>query len=127
MAKVLVVDDDADIRDIYKEALEEAGYQVEVAKDGEEGLGKILQGGFDLILLDIMMPKIDGLTILKRLRDKPPPVYNGPIIVISQLNEERIKNTAIELGAQGYLIKSDLTPDQLLNRISKILQDNTHT
>lgn len=127
MAKVLVVDDDTDIRDIYKEALEEAGYQVEVAKDGEEGLGKILQGGFDLILLDIMMPKIDGLTILKRLRDKPPPVYNGPIIVISQLNEERIKNTAIELGAQGYLIKSDLTPDQLLNRISKILQDNTHT
>lgn len=121
MARVLVVDDDPDIRDIYKEALLEAGYQVDLALDGEEGLGKILQGGYDLILLDIMMPKIDGLTILKKLHDNPPTVYNGPIIVVSQLNEERIKSSALELGARGYLIKSDLTPDQIVDQVSRVL------
>lgn len=121
MARVLVVDDDPDIRDIYKEALLEAGYQVDLALDGEEGLGKILQGGYDLILLDIMMPKIDGLTILKKLHDNPPTVYNGPIIVVSQLNEERIKSSALELGAKGYLIKSDLTPDQIVDQVSRVL------
>lgn len=119
--KILVIDDDPYIEDIYKEVLTEGGYKVDFASDGQDGLTKIFLGGYDLILLDIMMPKIDGLGILKILKDKPPNVYNGPIFVLSVLNQERIIKTALDLGASGYIIKSDLTPDQVLNKISAIL------
>ena len=119
--KILVIDDDPDLRDLYKEVLTEGGYQIDVASDGQEGLTKILLGGYDLILLDIMMPKIDGIGILKRLKDKPPDVYNGPIFVLSVLNQDEIIKKAMDLGAKGYIIKSDLTPDQVLNKISAIL------
>lgn len=127
MAKILVVDDDTDIRDIYSEVLKEAGYEVDLAKDGEEGLKKILLGGFDLILLDIMMPKIDGISVLRKLKETPPGSYNGPVIMLSQLNEEKIKEVAFDLGAKGYLIKSDLTPDQVISKISEIISNTPKT
>lgn len=119
--KILVIDDDPYLRDLYKEVLTQGGYQVDVASDGQEGLTKILLGGYDLILLDIMMPKIDGFGILKRIKDNPPDVYNGPIFVLSVLNQDEIINKALGLGASGYIIKSGLTPDQVLNKISEIL------
>ena len=120
--KILVIDDDPYLRDLYKEVLTQGGYQVDVASDGQEGLTKILQGGYDLTLLDIMMPKIDGLKILKILKDKPPSVYNGPIFVLSVLNQDDIIKKAMDLGAKGYIVKSDLNPDQVLNKISGILE-----
>lgn len=123
--KILLVDDDKDLRDIYAEVLEEAGFRIDVASNGKDGLAKILQGGYDLILLDIMMPKIDGIAILKHLQEKPVSnAYNGPIFVLSQLNQTEIINTAISLGAKGYIVKSSITPDQLLARISQILQES---
>ncbi|KKR83187.1 MAG: hypothetical protein UU29_C0007G0057 [Candidatus Daviesbacteria bacterium GW2011_GWA2_40_9] len=73
--KILIVDDDDDIRNIYKDYLTANGFKVELATNGQEGLSKILQGGYDLILLDIMMPKIDGLGILRRLKEKPLNIY----------------------------------------------------
>ncbi len=121
--RILVIDDDKDIQDIYTEFLTQAGYQVDNAHDGQEGLTKILQGGYDLILLDIMMPKIDGLGLLKKLKENPPQnVYNGPIIVLSALDQDYIITQALNLGAKGYLKKSGMTPDQALNKISEFLQ-----
>ncbi len=120
--KILVIDDDPYLRDLYKEVLTQGGYQVDIASDGQEGLTKILLGGYDLTLLDIMMPKIDGLKILKILKDKPPDVYNGPIFVLSVLNQDEIIKKAMDLGAKGYIVKSDLNPDQVLNKISGILE-----
>lgn len=121
--RILMVDDDNDTRDIYGEFLTGAGYQVDFAKDGEEGLAKILQGGYDLILLDIMMPKIDGLGILKKLQEIPPDpsVYNGPIVVLSALDQDYIVEEAKKLGAKGFLAKSGMTPDQALNKINEFL------
>ncbi|MCL4366591.1 response regulator [Patescibacteria group bacterium] len=123
--KVLVVDDDPDTRSIYQEVLSEAGYKVELAQDGQTGLAKILQGGYDFILLDIMMPKIDGLEILKKLKSSPPDssVYNGPIIVLSALNQQQVIETAMSLGAKGYILKSDLNPGQIVGKISQILEE----
>lgn len=118
--KILLVDDDPDVRDIYEETLSEAGYQVDLAIDGQEGLDKIFKGGYDLILLDIMMPKVDGLTVLKKVKEGSP--WNTPIVVLSQLTEEKTKQEAKDLGAKDYLIKSDLTPDIVLNKISQILK-----
>lgn len=121
---ILVVDDDPDMREIYGEFLAGAGYKVDFATDGQEGLTKILQGGYDLILLDIMMPKIDGLGILRRLQEIPPPstVYNGPIVVLSSLDQDYIVEEAKNLGAKGFLSKSGMTPDQALNKISEFLK-----
>lgn len=121
--KILLIDDDKDIQDIYSEFLTQAGYKVDSAHDGQEGLSKILQGGYDLIILDIMMPKIDGLGILRKLKEDPPQnIYNGPIIVLSALDQEYVVNQAMELGAKGFLSKSGLTPDQALTKISEFLQ-----
>lgn len=118
--KILLVDDDPDLRDIYDETFTEAGFQVDLATNGKEGLDKIFKGGYDLILLDIMMPKIDGLTVLKKIKEGSP--WNCPVVMLSQLNEENVIKQAFDNGAKDYLIKSDLTPDQVLEKISKMLK-----
>lgn len=120
--RILIIDDDPDTRDVYREVLTEAGLTVEFAANGEEGLAKILQGGYDLILLDIMMPKIDGIAILKKLQGKELTVYNGPIIVLSQIDQPQIIETAKSLGAKGYFVKSGMTPGQILEKVSALLQ-----
>ncbi len=120
--RILIIDDDPDSQSIYEEVLKSAGYLVEVAKDGEEAYTKISQGGFDVILLDIMMPKIDGINVLKKLKANPPTVYNGPIIVISALNSPEIINNAMKLGAKGYIVKSSINPDQLVEKVAEIIQ-----
>lgn len=119
--KILVVDDDPDLRDIYDETFTEAGYQVDLACDGQEGLDKIFKGGYDLILLDIMMPKIDGLTVLKKIKTSGITLPPHTIVMLSQLNEENIIKQALDLGAKEYLVKSDYTPDQVLKKIKDLL------
>lgn len=121
--KILLIDDDQDTLDIYNEFLIEAGYKVEVAKDGKEGLDKILQGGYDLILLDIMMPKLDGMGVLKALKQNPPTVYNGPIIILSALDQDYIIKTAMELGAKGFLPKANVDPQKALEKITEFLKN----
>ena len=120
--KILVIDDNKDLNDIYDEVLTDAGYKVDVARNGAEGLSKIYWGGYDLILLDIMMPIIDGMAILQRISDKPPEVYNGPIIVMSELSQQELIDKALKLGAKGWLVKSSLTPDQIVEKVSEVMQ-----
>lgn len=120
--KILLIDDDPDTISIYNEFLTEAGYQVDIARDGEEGLEKIRQGGYDLIILDIMMPKLDGMSILKQLKEHPSDVYNGPIIVLSALDQDQVVQSAMDLGAKGFLPKANLTPDVALQKISEFIQ-----
>lgn len=120
--KILLIDDDQDTRDIYQEFLTGLGYKVDLAVDGEEGLAMILQGGYDLILLDIMMPKIDGIGVLKRLKEKKElPVYNGPIVVLSALDQEYVVKEAMSLGAKGFVSKV-LSPEQVLNKVVEFLK-----
>lgn len=123
--KILIIDDDYDIRSIYNEFLTNEGFLVDVAANGQEGLAKILIGGYDLILLDIMMPKIDGLGILRFLKNhvSDSKIYNGPIIILSALDQQYVINEAMALGAKGYLIKANLTPDESLKKIVKFLEN----
>lgn len=120
--KILLIDDDQDTRDIYSEFLTDAGYSVELAKDGEDGLVKILEGGYDLILLDIMMPKLDGITVLKKLKENPPTIYNGPIVMLSALDQDHVVKSAMDLGAVGFLAKAGMTPELALKKIPEFLQ-----
>lgn len=120
--RILIIDDDPDLRDIYKETLTESGYEVDLATEGREGLSKIMGGGYDLILLDIMLPHIDGISILRKLKAEKSLPYNGPIFVLSNLSQKEVIDEALDLGARGYIVKSDITPDQFLSKISHILQ-----
>lgn len=120
--KILIVDDDAYLRDLYEEVLKEAGYEVITAVDGEEGAGKLQAGGFDLTLLDVMMPKLDGLGVLKKLQETPPAIPNGPVLLLTNLAQDPIITEATQLGAKSYIIKADITPDQLIEKVKEYLQ-----
>ena len=122
--KILVIEDDQFLRDLYHEILTGAGYMVDLAEDGETGFDRFHQGGYDLVLLDIMLPKMDGLAILKKAVAEPPLIPNKAVIVLSNLGQESVIADAIDLGARGYMIKSELTPDQALNEIRSYLTDS---
>ena len=119
--KIIVVDDDQYIRELYVEVLANEGYVVNSAVNGEEALAKIQQGGYDLILLDVMMPKLDGIGVMDALNKKPPASKNGPIILLTNLDHEAIVKEAMEKGATAFIIKADITPDALLAEVKKYL------
>ena len=118
--KILVVEDDQLLRDLYVENLKNEGYIVDVATDGEEGLLKIKGGGWDLVLLDIILPKLDGIEVMRQLK-KLNPLPKKPIILfLTNLDKDSDIKEALTLG-DGYLIKSQLTPDDLLKEIRSYL------
>jgi two-component system, OmpR family, response regulator len=120
-AKILIVEDDPFTRDLYEEVLRQEGFGVETAIDGEAGLIKLQEGGWRAVLLDIMMPKMDGLQVLKELAAKPPLVPNGPIIVLTNLAQDPIVNEALANGAKTYFLKSELNPDELVAKVKSYL------
>lgn len=120
--RILIVEDDEFLRDFYQELLTSEGYTIDVAADGETALTKIRQGGWSLILLDIMMPKKDGLQVLRDLKIQGPASPIGQIVCLTNLGNDTIINQCFSLGASGYLIKSALNPDQVLNEIHSFLQ-----
>lgn len=119
--RILVVDDDPDLRAIYEETLRDAGFEVDLAINGEEGLTKLHEGGYDLCLLDMMLPKIDGLGVLDDSKKTQPAKPNGPIIILSNLSHEKLINDALDRGAAAFLVKADMTPDILLAQVKKHL------
>lgn len=119
--KILVIEDDQFLRDLYRELLTEAGYKVDLAEDGEIGMNKFLVGGYDLVLLDIMLPKVDGLEILRKVKEKPPKTANGPVVLLTNLGQDSIIKEGFNLGASGYLIKSSMNPDQVLSEVKVFL------
>ncbi|KRL56906.1 MULTISPECIES: response regulator YycF [Furfurilactobacillus] len=101
MSKILVVDDEKPISDIIKFNLEKEGYDVVTAADGEEAIAKVDDEQPDLILLDLMLPKIDGLEVARRVRTK----YTTPIIMVTAKDSEIDKVLGLELGADDYVTK----------------------
>ena len=123
--KILVVEDDQFLRELYDELLKEEGYEITLAEDGEKGLAQIQKGGFDLVLLDIMLPKIDGLEILRRVKNKPPEKQNGSTVLLTNLGQDSIIKEGFSLGASGYLIKSAMNPDQVLSEVKVFLSKSS--
>lgn len=123
--KVMVVDDDLYIRELYVEILNDEGYVVDSAVNGEDAYSKLKNGGYDLILLDIMMPKMDGLGVMEALQKTEPPIKNGPIIVLTNLDHDPLIKDAISRGASAFIIKADITPEDLLIQVRKFLGETT--
>lgn len=99
--KILIVEDEKDISEILAYNIMRQGYEVDTAYDGETGLSKALDGNFDLILLDVMLPKMDGFEICKRVREKK----ETPIIILTAREDENDKIMGLDLGADDYMTK----------------------
>ena len=121
--KILIVEDDQFLREFYQELLMQEGYLVDVASDGAEGEAELNQGGYDLVLLDLMLPKKDGVTLLKEAKFKTPSKPIGAIVILTNLGQESLIKQCFDLGAAGYLIKSALNPDQVLAEIKSYFKN----
>ncbi len=119
--KILVVDDEPDLLELVRDTLEMAGYTVITASDGEEGLKSITEDSPDLVILDIKMPKIDGMQVLERVR-KNPRLNELPIIMLTSLKGEGIIREAREVGANDYIVKPFNQID-LLNRVKRVISN----
>ena len=102
MPKILIVEDDGDIAAIERDYLELNGYQVEIAADGASGLARGRSGAFDLILLDLMLPGMDGFEVCRQVRESG---SSTPIIMLTAREEETDKVLGLELGADDYITK----------------------
>lgn len=120
--KILLVDDDESLRQMYTLILKKEDMNLATADDGIKGLAKIREGGWDLVLLDLMMPAMDGIGVLKALKDEGPKANNGPIVVLSNAGYGEIAKEAEKLGAAGFLMKADLLPPDLIKAIKKHLK-----
>ncbi len=121
---ILLVEDEENIRKLYQSLLETEGYQVELAADGTQAFQKIQSGGFDLVLLDIVLPEVGGLEILERLKEQENRAQSlRSIVLLTNLTEQEAIAQGIELGARGYLIKSDYDPDEFLQQIKDFLKN----
>ncbi|MBU1110929.1 response regulator [Patescibacteria group bacterium] len=118
--KILIVEDDVFMRDLYEEILCSAGYEVETAEDGRQGEDMMRKGGYDLVLLDIMLPEKDGLDILEGMSDKEKEAC-GKIVVLTNLGQDALVKNGFSLGADGYLFKSALNPDEVLAEVKVFL------
>jgi DNA-binding response OmpR family regulator len=114
--KILLVEDDFFLADIYQTKLAVEDFDVVVAQDGAEGLQKAQTEEPDLILLDIMLPKMDGLEVLKKLKADNR-TKHIPVILLSNLGQEFVVKGGMNLGAVDYLLKSDLTPREVIDKI----------
>ena len=116
--KILVVDDDTNICELLRLYLTKEGYQVTTANDGEEGLDKFNQVKPDMVLLDVMMPKMDGIQVLEKLRQEG---VKTPIMMLTAKGQKSDRITGFNAGADDYLPKP-FDPDELLSRVRAILR-----
>lgn len=117
---VLLVEDDPLLVTMYSAKFESEGFEVLTAYDGEEGLKVALEKNPNIILLDIMMPKLSGIDLLEKLRQDPKG-KNTPVIILTNLTEAEGAEKAKELGVKEFLVKSNFTPSEVTEKIKQHL------
>ena len=119
--KILVAEDEQDARLIYVDILSSAGYEVDGVADGKEALIKMENKKYDLVLLDIIMPNLDGISALKSIKEDPSKYGNMPIYMLTNIGSDAAIENSVQLGAQGYILKSDTDPTELTDLVEKAL------
>ena len=112
MSKILIVEDEVAIADLERDYLELSGFEVEVANDGEAGLAEALRGDYNLVILDLMLPGVDGFEICRKVREEK----NTPIIMVSAKKDDIDKIRGLGLGADDYMTKP-FSPSELVARV----------
>lgn len=124
MHKVLIIEDDAPYRKIYKRKFEVAGYAVEAAENGEEGLAKIRSFHPDIVFVDLMMPLMNGFQVLDHAKADPE-IKDIPIVVLTNLSTTEDAQKVLQKGAVAVLIKSDTEPNAIVQKAAEILADTS--
>jgi DNA-binding response OmpR family regulator len=116
---ILCIEDERFIGELYERALTKAGHKIEVVNTGDKGLERAMSDEFDVILLDIIIPEMLGVDVLKRLRaDKPD--LRAKVIIATNLEQDEKTRQSIEKDADGYVIKADITPKELVRFIESL-------
>ncbi len=118
--RILIIEDEKDIRDLLQHYLKREGYQVENAPDGSTGLKKISQEKFDIVLLDLMLPQVEGLEVCRILRSKPETAHI-PLIMITAKGEEADRIVGLEMGADDYITKP-FSPREVVARVKALFR-----
>ena len=120
MAKVLIIEDDKFLTKIYKAKLEKEGLEADFANNGEEGLEKLEKTKPKAVLLDLVMPLMDGFEVLEHVQ-KDPKLRKIPILVLSNLGQEDDRERAKKLGAKDFIVKSDTSIKAVVDLIKKYI------
>ena len=120
--RVLLVDDDAHIRELCRIYMGHAGFSVEEAKDGREAIGHVDQQAFDLVVLDLMLPEVDGFDVLEHIRERDEWL---PVIMLTAMGDEEDRILGLEMGADDYIIKP-FSPKELVARAKAVLRRAQH-
>jgi len=120
LGKILIIEDDVFICDLYKRQLELAGLPTDGVGTGKKGLVALRQNEYDLILLDIMLPDINGLQVLKEIK-KGERTQSIPVVLLTNLGQDEVVKEGFKLGADAYLIKAAYSPNQIVEEVKNIL------
>ncbi|MBM3258046.1 MAG: response regulator [Candidatus Nealsonbacteria bacterium] len=119
--KILIIEDEKILREMYYDKFVQAGFDIILADSAEEGIELVSKVKPDLILLDILLPKTNGISFLTRLRKKPE--FNSlPVVAFSNFDSPETKKAAFELGVKDYLIKTNFTPKEIVDKIKSYLK-----
>jgi len=118
--KILIVEDEVMLLDVMRDEFTNAGFSVVTAKDGNEGLVCAKKHTLDIMLVDVLMPNMDGMGMLKAMRQDPA-LHKIPAIVLTNLNDTKTIQSALENGAYDYMVKSDWNPKDLVAHVKEKL------
>ena len=120
--KILIVEDDKFLRELIVRKLTDEGYETIEAFDGEEGAKKVKEEPPDLVLLDLILPGIDGFEVLAGIKQNPQ-TASIPVIIFSNLGQTEDVEKGLKLGAADYMVKAHFTPGEIIEKVKKILEE----
>lgn len=121
MPKIVLIEDEANIVEMYTLKFKEAGFEIVSSTDGETGLGLIKKEKPDIILLDVMMPKMDGFAVLAEIK-KDLELKDTPVLLLTNLGQKADMEKGKQLGAVDYVVKASLTPAQIVEKTKQYLK-----
>lgn len=122
--KILLVDDDAFLRDMYATKFTELQHEIDVAENGEDALRKLHTTAYDVVLVDMVMPQMNGLELLEKIKTEE--IVGKPAcIMLTNQSEEHDKEAAAERGAIGYIVKAEFIPSEVAARVIEIMNNKT--
>lgn len=121
-AKILLIEDDPNLVRMYEKKFTADGYEVATAYEGWEGLKKTVSEKPDLVLLDILLPGLDGIAVFKKMRSQTE-TFNTPVILLTNVGEEDAIYECFKLGAVDYLVKARYTPEQVVGKVEEFLKE----
>ena len=119
--KILIIEDDKFVRELIAQKLTEEGYEALTTIDGEEGMVQIKEKKPDLVLLDLILPGIDGFEVLSRMKADPD-LEKIPVVILSNLGQREEVERGLKMGANDYLIKAHFTPREIIEKVNSVLK-----